>query len=169
MACGGDRCTGAWATGGASTTGLGMGRWIGGTGTGAIGGTTTGTGATGAAGIRAGAAGSGAGAGGFNGLGAAIGCAAPMFGLGTAAWTGAGACCIGTMRCWPGVGCKATVVLRIPIASAISSASTALMPTTANPLPISRTGLRRGWSGSCANSLSMTTVGALASSSGTAL
>jgi hypothetical protein len=47
------------------------------------------------------------------------------------------------MRFWPGVGCNATVV-RMPTASAISSATTALMPATANPLPSSKTGLRRG-------------------------
>jgi hypothetical protein len=129
------------------------------------------TGSIGAAGIGAGAgaARSGAGAG-FNGLGAAIGAGRPIFGCAADASTGAGACCVGTMRFWPGVGRNATVpVVRIPIASAISSASTALIPTTANPLPISRTGLRRGWSGSGANSRSITTVGALASSSGTAL
>ena len=66
------------------------------------------------------------------------------------------------------MGRKATVV-RMPIASAISSASTALMPATANPLPISRTGLRRGWFCSGVKSFSMTTVGESASSSGTAL
>ena len=46
------------------------------------------------------------------------------------------------MRLWFGLGCKATVV-RIPIASAISNATTALMATTANPLPTSKTGRRR--------------------------
>ena len=139
--------------GGAWITGLGMGTRTGGTGIGAAGGTTTGTGTTGSIGGAAGsggatgaaAAASGAGAGGFNGLGAAIGCVRLIFGIAGAASTGAGACCVGTMRFWPGVGRKPTVpVVRMPIASAISSASTALIPTTANPLPMSRTGLRRG-------------------------
>ena len=58
---------------------------------------------------------------------------------------------------------------RMPIASAISSANTALMPATANPLPISRAGLRRGWLSSGMKSFSMTTVGESVSSSGTAL
>jgi hypothetical protein len=173
--CGGDTCVGAWITGGL-TTGSGTGTWTGGTGTGTSSGvTTTGTGATGAAGTGAagkGAAGSGAATAGFNGLGAATGVGKLIFGFGTDASTGAnaGACWAGTMRCWPGVDCKATVV-RMPIARAISSASTALMPATANPLPINRTGLRPGWpsSGLRASGMSMTTVGALASSSGTAL
>lgn len=146
---------GAWMTGGL-ITGLGTGTWTGGTGIGATGGTTTGTGITGSIGgaagtggaAGAGTAGSGAGAGGFNGRGADIGCGRLIFGIAGAAWTGAGACCVGTMRFWLGVGRNATVpVVRMPMASAISSASTALMPTTAKPLPISRTGLRRG--GSC--------------------
>ncbi len=132
-------------------TGLGMGTRIGGTGIGATGGTTTGTGITGSIGGAAGSGGAtGAGAAGSGataGLGAAIGCGRLIFGIAGAASTGAGACCVGTMRFWPGVGRNATVpVVRMPIASAISSASTALMPTTANPLPISRTGLRRGCS-----------------------
>ena len=150
---------------------------MGGAGTGAIGGTTTGTGTTGSGGANAGgaagtggAAGSCTGAGGFSGLGATIGCGALSFGCGTGAWTGAAACCVGTIRFWPGVGRKATVpVVRIPIASAISSASAALMPATASALPINRTGLRRGWTCSGAKSVSMTTVRASAYSSGTAL
>jgi hypothetical protein len=74
------------------------------------------------------------------------------------------------MRLWLGLGCKATVV-RMPTASAISSATTALMATTAIPLPASSTGLRRGWlsSISATSDLFMTTVGASASSSRTAL
>ncbi len=117
--CGGDRCGGAWTTGGL-TSGLGTGKWTGGTGTGASGGITTGTGTTGstrtgAAGMGgaagSGATGNGAASGRFNGLGAAIGAGMLIFGFGAAASTGAGAgaCWVGTMRCWPGVGCKATV------------------------------------------------------------
>ncbi len=68
------------------------------------------------------------------------------------------------------MGCKATVpVFRMPIASAISSASTALIPTTASPLPTSRTGRRFGWLSAGRKSFSMTTVGESASSSPTAL
>jgi hypothetical protein len=148
---------------------------MGGAGTGASGGTTTGTGTTGTAGGAAGiagAAGSGAAIGGFNGLGAARGVGALIFGAGADASTGAGAgaCCVGTMRLWLGLGCNATVV-RMPIASAISSATTALIATTAIPLPTSSTGLRRGWlsSRSARSDVSITTVGTSASSSGTAL
>jgi hypothetical protein len=59
----------------------------------------------------------------------------------------------------------------MPIASAISSATTAVMPTTAIPLPSSSAGLRRGWpsSGSAKSDGSITTVGASASSSDTKL
>jgi len=92
------------------------------------------------------------------------------FGAGASTGAGAGACCVGTMRLWLGLGCNATVV-RMPIASAISSATTALMATTAIPLPTSSTGLRRGWrsSRSARPDVFMTTVGTSASSSGTAL
>ena len=80
---------------------------------------------------------------GFSGLDA-IGAGKLIFGLGAdASISGAaGTDCAGTMRLWLGLGCRATVV-RMPIASAISSATTALIPTTANPLPISRP-VRRG-------------------------
>ena len=122
-----------------------------GTGTG-TGGTTTGSGITGgAAGIGGaaggGAAGSGAATGGFNGLGAATGAGKLILCSGADASTGAGAgaCSVGTIRCWFGVGCKATVpVVRMPIANAISSANTALMPITASPLPTIRAGRRCG-------------------------
>jgi hypothetical protein len=82
---------------------------------------------------------------GFSALGAPIGAGKLIFGLGADAstGTGAGAGWAGTMRLWLGLGCRATVV-RMPIASAISSATTALIPTTANPLPISTAGPRRG-------------------------
>jgi hypothetical protein len=168
--------TGKWTTGAGTCTD--------GTATGTNGGTATGTGTTGASGAgTAGAAGAGtigaagagtagtaAATGGFRGLGAATAVGRLRLGLGADASTGAdgGACQVGTMRCWPGVGCNATVE-RMPIASAISSASTALIPATANPVPISRSGLRRGWLSSGAKSLSMTAVAASASSSGTAL
>jgi hypothetical protein len=74
------------------------------------------------------------------------------------------------MRFCPGLGCKATVV-RIVIASATSSASTALMKITANTLPISSTGLRRCPVSSGPPTLTgrITTVSASASSSGTPL
>ena len=114
------------------------------------------------------AAGNGAATRGFTGLGAARGAGALTFGTDATTGAAAGTCWVGIMRFWPGVGRNATVV-RMPTASAISRASTALMPTTANPLPISRTGLRPGCSRSGAKSFSMTTVAASASSSGTAL
>ncbi len=118
--------------------------WIPGAGTGITGGARTGTGTTGAAG--SGAAGSSAAGIGFSALGAAIGAGKLIFGRGADASIGraAGAGWAGTMRLWLGLGCRATVV-RMPIASAISSATTALIPTTANPLPISRPGSARGW------------------------
>jgi hypothetical protein len=156
--------------------------WIGGAGTGASGGTTTGTGTTGAAGTGGaagtagaagigGAAGGGAATGGFNGLGAATGIGALIcdFGADASTGAGAGACGVGTIRLWLGLGSNATVV-RMPIASAISSATTALMATTAIPLPTSSAGLRRGSlsSRSPRSDVSMTTVGTSASSSGTA-
>jgi hypothetical protein len=120
-----------------------------GTGTG-TGGTTTGTGITGGdAGMGGaaggGTAGSGAATGGFNGLGAATGAGRLIFGSGADACAGAGACSVGTISCWFGVGCKATVpVERMPIANAISSANTALMAATASPLPTSKAGRRCG-------------------------
>lgn len=173
---------------GGLTTGLGTGTRTGGTMIGAIGGTTTGTGTGGAAGSEAagmggaagiggaagmgGAAGGGgaAGSGAATGLGAAIGAGRLSFAAGPEASMGAGGSCVGTMRCCPGVGCNAMVpVVRMPIASAISRANTALMPATAKPLPISRAGLRRGSLSSGMKSFSMTTVGESASSSGTAL
>ena len=55
---------------------------------------------------------------------------------------GAGAGWVGTTMFWLGLGRNATVG-RMLIASAISSATTALMKTTASVLPTSRTDLRR--------------------------
>jgi hypothetical protein len=163
--CGCER-RGAWSIGGLST-GLGAGKCNGGMGTAATGGTTTGTGITGAAGT--GAAGTAAAGSGFKGLGAAT-AAGTLIGFGADASTagGAGACWVGTMRLWLGLGCKATVE-RMPTARAISNATRALMPTTANPLPSSRTGLRRWALSSGFGASDMRTVGASASSSGTRL
>jgi hypothetical protein len=124
------RCTGIGSTGG-STTGTGI----------------TGAGAAGSGGAAGnGAAGSGAANAGFIGLGVAIGRGALISGFGADASTGggAGAGWVGTIRFSRGVGCRAMSAVRMPIASAISRATTALMATTAIPLPSSRTGLRRG-------------------------
>jgi hypothetical protein len=76
------------------------------------------------------------------------------------------------MRAWPGTGRNATVG-RIPSASAISSAKTALTTTTANTLPTNISGPGR-WlvskSASAAASAVFTTpVSASASWSGVAL
>ncbi|SOX51838.1 hypothetical protein MAAFP003_500 [Mycobacterium ahvazicum] len=169
---------GAWITGGLiSHSGAGMRIW--GTGIG----TTTGAGTAGAIGAGAagsggsatgaGAAGNGAANAGRNGLGAATGAGRTIFGCATDASAGGGADagCVGTMRFWLGLGCTATFVVRMPMASAISSATTALMAITAIPLPTNSTGLRRGPPafGTPKSDGSITTVGASASSSDTRL
>lgn len=124
-------------------------------------GTNTGGGTTGMGTGAGGAAGTGAIAGGLIGCGAATGAGAAILGL---AWiTGAGAGLAGTTMFSLGLGRSATVG-RMPIARAISSATTAVMKMTASALPTSRNDLRIR-----APSSSPRTVGASASSSGTAL
>jgi hypothetical protein len=122
---------------------------------GAAGSGAAGTGAAGTGAAGRGAAGGGAAAGEFNGLGAATFVAA------TCPGAGAGACWAGAMMLRSGAGSRPTVVW-MPSVRAISSATTALMAATANAVPTSSTGRRRGLP-------SMTTVGALASSSVAAL
>src|SRR5271168_977849 len=68
----------------------------------------------------------------------------------------------GASTCWIGAGNKPTVV-RIPIDSATSSARTAVIAATVNPVPTNRPRLAGG------STPPMTTVCALASSSSTAL
>ena len=85
----------------------------------------------------------------------------------TAAGPRAGAitCWTGAKKSWIGAGSKPTVV-RIPMDSATSSASTAVIAATVNPDPTNRPRLAGG---SSSSTPSMTTVSALASSSSTAL
>src|SRR5437763_15820004 len=94
---------------------------------------TRGTGTSTWAGIG-GAAGTGAAAGGPMGWGTATGAGSWMF-AGTEAWGGAG--WVGTTTFWAGLGRNATVG-RMLIASAISSATTAVMKITASVLLTSR-------------------------------
>lgn len=112
-------------------------------------------------------------AGGFMGWGSATGAGASIFGgtatgagssiFGIASTGGAGAGCVGTMMFWLGLGRKATVEW-ILTASATSTATAAVIKTTANVLPTSRKDLRR-----CVLSSRPIAVWAAASSSGTAL